>query len=488
MLPVTSLFVTLYFAFLWWNGLRAIAIYTAASPIVTAVLAWTIAGQSIENLPMYALTMLPIISGYTDAMAESGDAIQIAGYGVVSIGILGVLALSLKVPRASRAFLVLSFSVFLFVSLKAGFVRHDDHSLIAGSALIVAAVLLVCALPGNRLALPVMLAAAVCTFYIDYATIPSAKGILVDRTINTYRRAYFGMRNRLESGHRLFDEYTAHLNAIRSELAIDPLPGTTDIYAYNRAYLLASKNVWRPRPVLQSYSAYTPALAEMDREHLLRGAPDNIVFRVETIDGRVPSLDDGSSWPILLNSFVPQKFDDETLYLKRGEEMADADRTPVQEGVHHFHETVQLPAADSVLFAQLSFTKTIIGKLASFLLKVDPLDVEVGLADGTTRTFRVIPGMTETGFVLSPLIESTGDFASLFGDRSRLRDKAVKSIRIFPRAGGTRFWSEQYKLKISKLDMTRAASRKQIAPNAPPLDGPPKDVERSAAESVRRQY
>ena len=294
--------------------------------------------------------------------------------------------------------------------------------------------------------------------------------------------------NRLESSHRLSDEYEAHLHAIRSELAIDTLPGTTDIYAYNQAYLLASKNVWRPRPVLQSYSAYTPALAEMDREHLLRRAPDNIVFRVETIDGRVPSLDDGSSWPILLNSFVPQKFDDETLYLKRREEMADADRTPVQEGVHHFHETVQLPAADSVLFAQLSFTKTIIGKLASFLLKVDPLDVEVGLADGTTRTFRIIPGMTETGFVLSPLIESTGDFASLFGDRSRLRDKAVKSIRIFPRAGGTRFWSEQYKLKISKLDMTRAASRKQIAPNAPPLDGPPKDVERAAAESVRRRY
>ena len=76
-LPLTGSFVALYSVFLWWNGLRAIAICTVASPIVTAVLAWTIAGQSIENLPMYALTMLPIISGYTDAMATSGDTIQI---------------------------------------------------------------------------------------------------------------------------------------------------------------------------------------------------------------------------------------------------------------------------------------------------------------------------------------------------------------------------------------------------------------------------
>ena len=432
MLPLTGLFVALYSVFLWWNGLRAIAICTVVSPIVTAVLAWTIVGQSIEDLPMYALSMMPIISGYTDAMAISGDTTQIIGYVVVSIAIIGVLSSSHKLPLAPRTFLVLCFSGFLLVSLKAGFVRHDGHSLIAGSALIVAAVLLVCALPGSRIALAVVLAAGICTYSINYAIVPSAKGILFDPLINTYRAAYYGIKNRVESSHRLSDEYKAHLQAIRSELAIDTLPGTTDIYAYNQAYLLASNNVWRPRPTLQSYSAYTPALAEMDHEHLLRRPPDNIVFRVETIDGRIPSLDDGSSWPILLNSFIPQKFADDLLYLRRGEQVADADRTPVQKGVRRFNEIVRLPTTDHVLFAQLSFTKTFVGKLASFLLKVDPLDVEVGLADGTTRKFRVIPGMTETGFVLSPLIESTGDFAFLFGDRSELGDKAVRSIRYIP--------------------------------------------------------
>jgi hypothetical protein len=78
----------------------------------------------------------------------------------------------------------------------------------------------------------------------------------------------------------------------------------------------------------------------------------------------------------------------------------------------------------------------------------------VGLADGTTRTFRIIPGMTETGFVLSPLIESTRDFASLFGDRSMLWGKAVKSIRIVRSRGQNAI------LKISKLDMTCVAGRK----------------------------
>jgi hypothetical protein len=483
MFLVSGVFLVLYFVFLWWNGLRLVALGSVAAPLVTAVVAWVVAGQSIDGLPGYVLAMLPIISGYTDAMSVSGDTTQILGFIGVSIALLGTLVVSRSVPAAPRAFLALSFAAFLFVAFKEGFVRHDGHSTIAGSALIIGAILSAWAGASLGAAIPVILAAAVCTFFIDIQIVPSASGLLLGGPMNTYWNAYYGIKNRMESDRRLSDDYDAHLKAIRSEFAVDTLPGTTDIYAYNQAYLLASKNLWLPRPVLQSYAAYTPALAEKDREHLLKRPPDNIVFRVETLDNRVPSLDDGASWPVLLNSFVPVKLADDTLYLQRGEAVADADRTPIHEATHWFHETVHLPAIDQVLFAQLRFKKTLVGRLASILFKVDPLNVEVSLADGTTRTFRVIPGMTETGFVLTPLIESTRDFAALFGDRSILSNKGVRSIRIDPRDGGTRFWSDRYNLKLSRLDMTRAAARKQIVPAASRLEGPPKDFEQAAAET-----
>ena len=484
MFLVSGVFLVLYFVFLWWEGLRLVALGSVAASLVTAVVAWVVAGQSIDGLPGYVLAMWPIVSGYTDAMSLSGSITQVTGYIGISIALLWTVALSRSLPAAPRALLTLSFAAFLFVAFKEGFVRHDDgRATVAASALMIAAILSVWAGARVSAAIPVILAAAVCTFFIDIRNVPSAGGLLFSRPMNMYRNLYYGIKNRFESEHRLRDDYDDHLKAIRSEFAVDTLPGTTDIYPYDQAYLLASKNIWQPRPVLQSYSAYTPALAETDRNYILSGPPDNVIFRVETIDNRIPSLDDGASWPVLLNSFVPLKLADDTLYLQRSEAVADADRTPIHEATHWFHETVRLPAADQVLFAQLTFKKTLVGRLASFLFKPDPLDIEVSLADGTTRRFRVIPGMTETGFVLTPLIESTRDFALLFGDRSILSDKAVRSIRIEPRNGGTRIWSDRYSLKLSRLDMTRAAARKQIVPPASGLEGPPQDFEQAAAET-----
>jgi hypothetical protein len=53
----------------------------------------------------------------------------------------------------------------------------------------------------------------------------------------------------------------------------------------------------RPRPVFQSFSAYTPTLAALNAEHLRSPrAADNVLFDIESIDGRLPAMDDGRSW------------------------------------------------------------------------------------------------------------------------------------------------------------------------------------------------
>src|SRR6202040_4372562 len=64
-------------------------------------------------------------------------------------------------------------------------------------------------------------------------------------------------------------------------------------------------NEWNPRPIIQSYSAYTPALVRLNEQHL-RGpdAPEWVLFDLQSIDGRLPSLDDGLSWPALLDNYA----------------------------------------------------------------------------------------------------------------------------------------------------------------------------------------
>jgi hypothetical protein len=83
-----------------------------------------------------------------------------------------------------------------------------------------------------------------------------------------------------------------------------PLPaldGSVDVYPTEQAMVLAHGLQYRPRPVFQSYMAYTPAL-EAANAAALRGpaAPDWVLFHLRPIDGRLPALDDAASWPELL--------------------------------------------------------------------------------------------------------------------------------------------------------------------------------------------
>jgi hypothetical protein len=71
----------------------------------------------------------------------------------------------------------------------------------------------------------------------------------------------------LEDGslERKFEESLA---AIRAHPPLPSLSGTTDIYSVGQSALLANRLEWSPRPIFQSYVAYTPALQERNARYL----------------------------------------------------------------------------------------------------------------------------------------------------------------------------------------------------------------------------
>ena len=57
--------------------------------------------------------------------------------------------------------------------------------------------------------------------------------------------------------------------------------------------------------------------------------------------------------------------------------------------------------------------------------------------------------MMETGFLVSPFIGDTKEFASLMaGKRDIGVENEVESISIAPTYGGSMFWSDTYKLTL----------------------------------------
>ena len=87
---------------------------------------------------------------------------------------------------------------------------------------------------------------------------------------------------------------------------------------------------------------------------------------------------------------------------------------PLTNAVVHFGESITVPStANGPVWVEISFHKTFAGRLASFLYKTVALNLVLTLPDHTKHSFRVIPGMTESGFLLSPMVLDARGFAEL---------------------------------------------------------------------------
>ena len=116
----------------------------------------------------------------------------------------------------------------------------------------------------------------------------------------------------------LKQNFELSLLLLRENAAFPQLEGSTDIYSFAQSYLLSTENRWSPRPIFQSYSVFSPAMVEKNRRHLVgKNSPDNIIFKLEPIDNRFPSLEDGASWPLLMANYQPRQILNDFLFLKK---------------------------------------------------------------------------------------------------------------------------------------------------------------------------
>lgn len=423
-------------------------------PPVSCALLWLISGQSLLDFLPFFFNLAPIVSGYTPAMSSVGPAAE----WVVYLGGCTLVALSIisakDVRLWSRMFLLTGFALMLFLAFKAGFVRHDGHAIIAGAALGIVG--------GFLLLLPVRMKAVVvasCVFvwaYLDSRYTKTSTESLVGAAVGPFvsLKNGFAIRFGREAGSSLDSMAKGQREVLAKECPIDKLDGSVDIYSYRQACLIFSGNAWSPRPVFQSYSAYTPRLAYMNADHLLgTRAPDNILFRIEPIDLRLPSLEDGPSWPIILQLYSPAKLDGDLAYLKKRPNAPQLERTNFDAKLSaEIAASVVVPSHESVMMARVTLSPSLVGRVANVLFKAPAPSIVLTLQNGAERRFRFVPGMASAEFVISPHIASTRDFILLMeGRREALAASRVTSFRVEVGSGGSWFWSNSVDVSFSPL-------------------------------------
>ncbi len=460
LLPICGITAILCFAIFWRRGKEVLAYMVVGIPAISCIVLWRLSGQPISALLGYFWNMRKIISGFAEAMSFPGNVWECVLFGLACMLIVLVIARSAHGPKYSTWFLCTSYAVYFFIAFKAGFVRHDPwHNVIAGTSLLASALLLIYVLEAKPSLLPLAMAILVWT-YIGHGVVPTTANDISQNLRGTFGQAFRGSLERLKMNDSLHKQFDARITAMRTEFPIPRMPGTADIYSYNQSWLLASGNTWAPRPVTQSYAAYTPELADLNLRHLQGAtAPDNILFRVEPIDGRLPSLEDGLSWPALINGYSVRMLEGETAYLRKratDNQHAGAMTATVYETNRVLGEEVTLPESNDLLFANIDIEPTLLGRIVRSLFKLPELHATLRLRDGTTKVYRAPSNMMKADFLITPLVKNTEEFVLLAaaGDKY-LANNYLKSITLSSADRGGLFWNKTYSLRLRKLNLLK---------------------------------
>ena len=443
-LPIAFLSTLLFI----WQRRWLEAVIIPASIALTMICFWLYAGQNLSNLPSYFLYLGALIDGFSQAMSIAGNTWEILAY----IGISGLIAAYI-INRCGfeikGIYLLLVFSLYLFVSFKAGFVRHDGHALMSGEALILASLLVVAILPA-RLGYLLILVTLVVFLRIESNYKPELIRSSIEQIQRTYSSTWQGAKIRIWEPYKIEDNFKQALNTLGQLTPLPKLSGNSDIFPFDQTYLIASGNAWNPRPVFQSYHAYTEKLANANKAFLdSTNAPDNVFFRIESIDGRFPAGDDGASWPTLLSKYQANTTVGQYLILKKKSgSLTPSAATLVSSAKHQLNDWVELPNLDQPIWAAVDIQQSWIGKIKNLLFKSSPLVISVRLEDGSVKQFRFVAGNFKSPVLLSPLIENTQEFNLLYGDMKSLNDKRIKAISIWA-DGSHRDWLKTYELTLT---------------------------------------
>jgi hypothetical protein len=439
---------------------------------------WLAAGQRLDLFPSFLHNSSQITDGYTEAMRwdDVGQTLNVEFF-LLSAGLLGVLTgyAAWKRHGYFGIFPVAGLGAILFLTFKHGFVRFDDiHKTATMLTLLVTALACLAAVwpvikkESRWLRLVSLLLVIGILFIVSFTFssftfadwLRSPRNELLARLAGTFRAESLLAPARLfyDTGY-LRKAYAENLGEVRDTFPLPPIQGSVDVYPWNQAVLFAHGLQYDPRPVIQSYSAYTPELAELNAAHLRSTrAANNVLFDIDPTDMHFPSLEDGLSWPELLTRYDIQNMTNSTLLLKQSAMPRSFQLTPLAELPVHFNEPVTLPATGNTpLWAELEINKSLLGAVVSTLYKPPVLLLKVSLRGGPRFYYHLIPGMARSGFLLSPLIQDTKSFvalASASGWSTNL-DVISMTISVGTQSRSTSLYQSPMRLRLYRLDFPR---------------------------------
>jgi hypothetical protein len=438
---------------------------------------WIIAGQELVNLLAYVVNGLEIVKGFSASMGSPGTLDEILLY-ILSTGIFLILVGTIEARyRGWWGMLpTLGLAAILFLSFKGAFTRHDAHA-VQALFNIAPVISIFTALHwsrfskiswriGNKIKL-----SAIFSWGFSVLMFTIMGLIILNHHLNfsydtyslkliTHTNNNFAYATKLLSGKADFQAVVNQAKAsVRAANPLQPISGTVDLYPNEIASIFAYDLDYQPRPIIQSFSAYTSKLARLNAEHLKQPqAAQTILFDLNPIDERLASFEDGLSWLEILTRYDITNIDGRYLILQRNSQPRSYQFKSITNTVDlAFGEWFDLPITKDPIWSKINFHPNILGKLATNALRLPRLYMEIETADGIQTKYRTVGDVMSEGFLLSPILSNRWDFLDLAVPnwQEKLTQKQVKRFRIVSEGFNSWLYPQTYQFSLSQLQFPR---------------------------------
>ena len=432
-------------------------LYGLAVPLIIFLLSFPLR----TDIFSYIAGNLSLIDGYNDAMSINlGDYAKYLGIAVISI-LAFLISFFVKNFR-QNLLLFLTFGIFTFVLFKQSFVRSDLH--VAIFFTFFPAVCGVTTIFYKRVSawqtVTVCGIGLVClTACVSLLGIQNLSG-----RINYLKDVLYPV-NTEQAYENSFDRFKLpeEVTRVIGSHSVDVIP-------WNINYLYFNRLNYNPRPLIQSYSAYTPYLINLNKQKYEgETAPEFVLFSNHSIDKRYSFFDDQEVKLSLIRHYsclgIYNAQGNDFLLFKRNDENAVVKFSAPSKETLKLNDAYFLKDTNKSYFIKIDIDYSYFGKLVRTAYKPFLLAIYFTLEDGTERRYKAVVPILKNGVLINPLIENETDFLNLIQGNPVPDGKKIKSFRIDLDSPGENIRSlarttfkPEINLSISEISIDRKAN------------------------------
>ena len=417
-------------------GRLVMASAVGAAVVAAGIIPWQFGG--IGACARWMRGSLELAQGYSVAMSLPGPARELR---LALAGLAGYAAALAAAARfAPRLAVVLWIGLWpLFSMFKHGFVRQDSHVayFFVGHTGLGAVALAMSRARREWLISSVLATAALALLTVDCRFRWTTMNAMTTAIAGGWRHALSLLD---PSGHE------ARLRA-ESEKNLEPLRipevarVSTDVVPWELMIAPANDLPWRPPPTLQIAGGHTAWLdAENARHYAGPRAAEQIILRYDDLDHMPCFWISPAAWQVLFRRYqidptaprpalrVPRRdaVVDEFAVLRRMPEAFAVAPVSLGRRAVRPDQWIEVPDSPGLVAVRIRMAKSVRGKLAGFLFRLDRTYLNLLMDNGQYMACRFLPDPAANGLIINHVPTGDGALADLFAGRAETRVRAIQ--------------------------------------------------------------